>query len=373
MNWTEYEFLGITIAQYIVAFVMVLLGFVVKKVSDYILLHKLLARFKKTRFEFDHLLTEAVAKPLGYLFGLAGVAGACHFLLLGDEFAELRLVVFAILKILLVADIIWFLFRGVDVMVHYLSKLAGQTESKLDDQLVPLIRKALKVTIALVCSMWVVQLLGYSISSLLAGLGIGGLAVALALQDTLSNFFGSVCIFLDRPFRLGDWVKIGDAEGIVEEIGFRSTRIRTFPKTVVSIPNKTVANATIDNCSKMPKRRVMQTVGVTYETTADQMEEALAAIRAIVENDDGVDKEFIVVRFTEFADSSLDILAYYFTTGVTFAEHVEVKERINLAIMRALEALGLSIAFPTQTVYLDGEVARQLAGKSSEKTETTDR
>jgi MscS family membrane protein len=262
------------------------------------------------------------------------------------------------------ADVVWFLFRVVDVAVEYLGRLAKRTQSKLDDQLVPLVRKALKVTIGVVCGVWVVQLLGYSVSSLLAGLGIGGLAVALALQDSLANFFGSVFIFLDRPFAVGDTVKIGDVTGTVEQIGFRSTRIRTWPATLVSIPNKTVAESVVDNWSKMPKRRVFQTVGVTYETTAEQMEKAVAAIRRILESDEGVDQEFIVVRFSDFGASSLDIIVYYFTKAIAYADHLAMKERVNLAIMRAMQDLGLSIAFPTRTVYFEGDVARALAGRA---------
>ena len=144
----------------------------------------------------------------------------------------------------------------------------------------------------------------------------------------------------------------------METIGFRSTRIRTWPGTLLSIPNKTVAAATIDNWSKMPKRRVVQTIGVTYETTPDQMEEAVAGAREIVENDEGVDKEFIVVRFTDFAESSLSILLYYFTKATAFADHLVTKERINLAVMRMLKAMGLSIAFPTRTVYFEGQIAK---------------
>lgn len=363
-GWAASEFLGLRLWQYLVAFVLVLVGLVLKKLNDYVIGDKLLTRFKQTRFQFDNLLTEALYKPLGYLFLLAGVAAACLLLTLGgtETAATIRHVSLAVLKVFLALDLVWFLFRLVDVMVHYLAGLASRTESTLDDQLVPLVRKALKITIVLIGALWAMQLLGFNVTSLLAGLGIGGLAVALALQDTLANFFGSVFIFLDKPFRIGDWVKIGDVEGVVEEIGFRSTRIRSFPKTLVSMPNKTVAAATIDNCSMMPKRRVMQTVGVTYETRAHQMEQAVASIQRVLENDPGVDKEFIVVRFTEFGASSLDILLCYFTIAVPFAEHAQTRERINLAVMRELENLGLSIAFPTRTLYLEGDVARRLVG-----------
>jgi MscS family membrane protein len=185
--------------------------------------------------------------------------------------------------------------------------------------------------------------------------------VALALQDPLANFFGSIFLFLDRPFGVGDWIKMDNVEGIVEDIGFRSTRIRTWPKSLVSIPNKSVAAASIENWTKMPKRRVRDIVGVTYETTADEMEQAVAAIREIVMNDEGVDQEYIVIRFTDFGESSLNILVLYFTKAVAFADHAATKERVNLAIMRSLNKLGLSIAFPTQTVYFEGQIAKDMA------------
>jgi len=363
-NWARYDVLGVALWQFIAAFLFVLLGFVLKKVSDYVFKTKLVPLLRKTPYDFDHLSAEAASAPCGVLLFLLGLYGAFAVLPLPTE-PNVRGFVFGAMKVAVAADVIWFLFRVVDVAERYLVGLAARTESKLDDQLVPVIRKALKVTIGTIGFVWVVQLLGYSVSSLIAGLGIGGLAIALALQDTLGNFFGSVFIFLDRPFAVGDWVKVGDVEGIVEEIGFRSTRIRTWPATLVSMPNKSVAAAIIDNCSKMPKRRVMQSVGVTYETTADQMEAAVDGIRKIIEDDESVDKEFIVVQFTDFGDSSLDILLYYFTVATAFADHLATKQRINLAIMRMLDGMGLSIAFPTRTLYFEGQVAEGPAARLS--------
>src|SRR5690606_42111412 len=131
--------------------------------------------------------------------------------------------------------------------------------------IIPLLRKSLKIFIGVVGGLLLVQHVGYPITSLLGGLGIGGLAVALAAQDTLANVFGSVIIFTDKPFKVGDWVKIGDVIGDVESIGFRSTRIRTWPKTLVTIPNKIIANTQVENWSAMPKRRIRFTLPVTYE------------------------------------------------------------------------------------------------------------
>lgn len=360
-EWVRYEVFGTALWQFMAAFLIVLLGLVLKKVSDYVFGHRIIPALKGTRFDFDHLLTEALSKPFGCMILLGGLALAVWVLALPTDPTNVRRGAYGVVKVLLVADILWFLFRLVDVLAVYLTRLAGRTESELDDQLVPLVRKALKVTIGLLLAVWVVQLLGYSVSSVLAGMGIGGLAVALALQDTLGNFFGSIFIFMDRPFTIGDMVKIGDVEGTVERIGFRTTRIRTWPKTVVCIPNKTVAGATIDNLSKRPMRRVDQTVGLTYGTTAEAMERAVAAVAGILADDDGVDSETALVRFAEFGTSSLDIRLVYFTRAVDWVGQMETKERVNLAIMRAVADLGLSMAFPTQTVYLEGDVARAMA------------
>lgn len=363
--WVRYEFLGVAIWQFIAAFLLVLLGLVLRKVSDYVFEKRIIPTLQKTRFDIDHLLTGALAKPFGCVILLAALALAVWVLALPTEPTNVRAGAFGALKVLLVADVLWLLFRLVDVLATYLTRLAGRTESELDDQLVPLVRKALKVTIGLLLSVWVVQLLGYSVTSLLAGMGIGGLAVALALQDTLGNFFGSIFIFMDRPFTVGDMVRIGEVEGTVEQIGFRTTRLRTWPKTVVCIPNKTVAGAVIDNLSKRPIRRVDQTIGLTYETTAEAMEQAVAAIAGILAADDGVDDETAIVRFVEFGSSSLNIQMTYFTKAVDKPGYLATRERVNLAVMRAVGDLGLEIAFPTQTVYFEGDLARGMAGQKA--------
>ncbi len=362
-EWLQFKVLGVAVWQFVVSFFCILVGLVLKKISDFVFDRKLIPLLEKTPYNFDNLLGAAGSKPFGWLLLLLGFCGAFAVLPLPVS-PNVREFVNATLKVLVASDVIWFLFRIVDVAHHYLMKLSSRTDSKLDDQLVPVMRKALKVSIAVIGFVWVVQLLGYSVTGLLAGLGVGGLAVALALQDTLGNFFGSIVIFIDRPFSTGDWIKIGDIEGIVEQIGFRSTRIRTWPATLVSVPHKTVASATIDNWSSMPKRRVKQVVGVTYDTTADQMEKAVAGIRDVIENDDGVHKGFILVRFTEFGDSSLNVFVYYFTKSTEWDTHLATKERINLAIMRMLDGMGLSIAFPTTTVHIEGPPENRIGEES---------
>jgi len=361
-GWAKISILNIPAWKLFIVFIIILIGYIVKKISDFIFHRKLIPYFKNTKVSFDHFLLEAASKPVGYTLFLLFLSLALILLMYNPD-STLWLLTRTCIGMAFASILLWFLCRVVDVATHYLVQHAQKTDSKLDDQLSPLFSKALKVTIGIIYILWVIQEFGYNISALLAGLGIGGLAVALALQDTLANLFGSIFIILDRPFRVGDRIIVDDVDGVVEEVGFRSTRIRTLTKTLVSIPNKIVAAVKVDNVTCMPKRKVVQTIGLTYETSAEQMEQARTDIRKILKTDAGVDQEFIVVRFAEFGDSSLNITVIYFTVTADYEEYMSIKEHVNLEIMRAVDALGLSIAFPTRTLYLEGDIAKSMAGK----------
>ena len=196
--------------------------------------------------------------------------------------------------------------------------------------------------------------LGAHVETFLAGLGIGGLALALAAQDTIANMFGSFVVVLDQPFTVGDAVRIAGNEGTVEDIGLRSTRLRTAERTLIIVPNKTVASEAITNLSRMPQRRVEQTIGLTYDTTPEKMEAILGDLRALIPSDPDVHKGPVTVNFSQFSESSLDIKIVYYTASPDWQKHMDVRERVNLKIMRAVAARGLAFAFPTQTVIHQG-------------------
>ena len=187
----------------------------------------------------------------------------------------------------------------------------------------------------------------------------------MAAQDTIANLFGSVVVAVDQPFKVGEFVRIGGFEGTVEDIGLRSTKLRTGARTVIAIPNKTVAAEAVTNLTRMPQRRVDQTIGLTYDTTPEQMEVVLEDIRRILREDSGVHQELIVVNFANYGASSLDIQIVFFAADPNWAKHMELRERINLKIMKAVLARGLSFAFPTQTVVFDGPVAKKLAERKA--------
>jgi len=315
--------------------------------------HNIAAR---TATNLDNVLLEAAEKPAGWLLYTIGVLATLHTINPPEAIFPLMSLVDQIGRILSLAIGSWFLWRLIDGLSAHLSAKASQTESSLDDQLVPFISKTLKIFIVITAVLVIAQNMGYSISGLVASLGIGGIAVAMAARDTLANVFGSIMILMDRPFAIGDWIKAGDFEGVVEEIGFRSTRIRTFEQTLVNVPNSVLANMVIDNIDARSKRRIMMRIGLTYSTTTDQMQKAIEGIETILAQHPGVDQDFKLVKFDQFADSSLSIFLYYFSADKNWAAYLQVRQEVNVQIMQLLESMDLDFAFPTRTVHLQGNI-----------------
>ncbi len=353
----DQTFLDNSLWQYIGFFLALAATFVARVLIRHFLDGWLKKMSERTATELDDRLLAALRKPVLFVIIISGFYLALGILTLPTDPMDAPRFIHALFTSLLIVAAAWFLFSAVDVLDLYFKRFTEKTESKLDDQLAPIIRRILRIIVALLALVMIVQNLGYSVGSLLAGLGLGGLAFALAARDSIANMFGSVTIFTDRPFQVGDWIKAGGAEGTVEEVGFRSTRIRTFEKTLITIPNSNIANSAIENMNARNTRRVKITLGLTYDTTADQMEKALEVVREIVRGHPGVDQGYWLVYFTDFGASSLDIFVYYFSKSTVWAEYLEVRQDVNLKIMRKLTEMGLEFAFPSQTVYLKRESA----------------
>ncbi len=260
-----------------------------------------------------------------------------------------------------VAVLFWGLLRALNAVVDHLVERDTQRGLGLS-HFVPLIKKTLAVVFIVMAALTVAQRLGVQVGAFIAGLGIGGLAFALAAQETIANFFGSLVVVMDRPFRVGEFVRIAGSEGTVEDIGLRSTKLRTAARTLVVIPNKLVAAEAITNFSRMPQRRVDQTIGLTYATAPEQMEAILEDIRGILRGDPEVHPQTIAAYFAGYGESSLNIEIIYYAADPDWERHMKLRERVNLRIMRAVAARGLSFAFPTQTLHVEDDVARKLAG-----------
>jgi MscS family membrane protein len=312
----------------------------------------------KTRFHWDEMVIDAFEQPIMQLVLIVGLYIAIAILPLEHSLERFA---FQLCKGLSVLMFSWGLLRFSDVFTASFQESATLRNSALTG-FMPLIRKSLRIFIVLISVILVVDNLGYSVAGLITTLGLGGAAFAFAAKDTIANLYGSVALALDRPFKVGDWIAVGSSvDGTVESIGMRSTRVRTFPKTLLTIPNNYLANEIINNWSRMPKRRVKQFIGITYDASGDDMDAIVEDIREILRTDEGVEQSYMMVYFTDFGPSSLDIMVYYFSKTIVWAEYLEVRQRINTKIMRAVKARGLSIAFPTQTVYFEGEVARRMA------------
>ncbi len=350
--------LGISLLRLIIAFVILFLALLLKRVIAHLFTKIIFKAAQKTSTKMDDILLQQLNKPAEFLVVIIGLYIAIEILQLPKQPTDLDHLARNGLQVLLTFNLAWFSYNMVALVEHWLSYWAEATESALDDHLVPFVRKSLRVFIVFLAILFLVQNLGYSVSGLLASLGLGGLAVALAAKDSLSNIFGSLMILLDRPFTIGDWIKAGAMEGVIEDIGFRSTRIRTFSKTLITVPNSVLMNMSIDNFSQMPKRRIKLTVGVTYDTSPAQMRQAVAAIKQMLREHPAIHQDFFLVNFTDFGASSLDIMVYCFTTSTVWGEYLDAREDVCLKIMETLEELGLEVAFPSQTLYLhdmDGE------------------
>lgn len=343
---------GVSYWHYATAFFAVLGGFLLKGLTR-VFIRILNRATAKTDNRFDDVFVGAMEKPLGWAFVLLGIYTAVELLPFPEEPVNVARFMGAFIKGMSAILAIWFFIGLVDGVSEVLARKAEKTRSKLDDQLIPIVHRSLRIFLILLGGVMFLQNLGYSVGSLLAGLGIGGAALAFAAKDSLANVLGVLVIFLDRPFQIGDWIEVGDVEGTVEDIGLRVTRIRTFANSLITIPNSTFTASAINNWSAMKKRRIKMTVGVTYSTTADQMEELVQRIRRLIREDEAIHDDFFLVNFDAFGSSSLDVFIYCFTRTTNWGEFLEAKQQFMLAIMREVKEMGLSIAFPTRTVYME--------------------
>jgi MscS family membrane protein len=348
----EQTLFDIKYSQYALALLTVLVALVGKRLFAWLLTKLIEPLTRRTESALDDLLLECIRKPLELLVLVFGLFIAVQILQLPTEPTNVRDGAYALLRALITVACGWALFNMAGVFGKYLEALSAKTENDLDDHLLPFVRKSLRVIIVIIAGIMVIQNLGYSTSGLLASLGIGGMALALASKDALSNIFGSLMIIFDRPFRIGDQVIAGNMEGTVEEVGFRSTKIRTPARTLISVPNSIIANMPLDNVSRMPHRRIKLTLNLTYATTSAQLREVVSRLRTLLTTHPLVDPATVQVNFTDFGASSLDVLVTCFTIPTALGEHLDAREEVCLQIMDTIEGLGLKFALPSRAVYL---------------------
>jgi len=341
--------------QWLGIFLVILLGFACDRLTRFLLGLAVRRVLKSGRtFVREETLTRAV-RPVG--LALAALLWVALFPLIGLVGPALAVLRGAVHFFAVLAGT-WALWRIVDLVAEAVEWRAARTQTRVDDVLVPLLRKTVKVFIVVIGVIYGAESLNIEIAPLLASLGIGGLAFAFAAKDTIENFFGSVAVLLDRPFHVGDWVVIGNVEGIVEEVGFRSTRIRTFYNSQVTLPNASLVRATVDNYGRRKYRRWKCHIGVQYDTPPEKILAFREGIQELVRSHPYTRKDYYQVWLHQFSPSSLDVLLYVFFEVPDWSTELRERERLFLDILRLARSLGIEFAFPTQTIHLYREEAK---------------
>ena len=346
MSLFSQAFYGNTILQWLLAFGVILIFFLLSKTTYWFSKNILSKLTKKTKSKFDDILVDMLDEPLAFGIVTFGIWFGLGMLKFPNA---LNLMIDKAYRVILVLTIAWFISRVVDSLIkEYIRPLVKKTEGNLDDQLLPIIRKGFRLAIWIVAILIALNNAGYDVGAVLAGLGIGGLAFALAAQDTVANLFGSFTIFVDKPFMVNDRIVTNGFDGIVEEVGIRSTRIRTLEGRVVTISNAKIANSPILNISSEPSRKVSNTLGLTYDMDEAKIQKALEILNQIVDECEDVEDKRIV-GFDSFGDFALNItFIYYIKKNSSIAD---TKTKINLEVLKRFANEGIEMAFPTQTIY----------------------
>ncbi len=349
-GWLRHRTLVLQNWQWLGLLITIALGVILDRIAQWLARHAMrrwLRRFPEVSRRIDD--ADQRLRPLG--LALMAFVWWLGILLLGLP-EEVLLVLLVAVKLLASLAAVWTAWRLVDVVSALLAERAAATDNRMDDVLVPLVRRILKIFIAVAGVVFVADNLNIDITGLLAGLGLGGLAFALAAKDLVQNFFGSLTILMDRTFTIGDWIIVDDIEGTVEHLGFRSTRIRTFYNSLVTIPNSRFITAAVDNMGARRYRRYKQKFGLTYDTPPEKVEAFCEGLREIVRQHPYMRKDYFQIWFNDLGASALEILVYVFWETPDWTTELRERHRFLLDAMRLAHELGVEFAFPTQTIHL---------------------
>jgi MscS family membrane protein len=357
IGFLQVQVFGNPVWQYLASLIYIVLAFYVSKLLDFVIHGRLRKWAERTETKLDDLLLELVRGPvkiISFVILLHIGLRVFSWPAWGEIFISNGL------KITVACSLTYVALKGVDLLMGVWKQRVETTqEGMLDMHLFPIIQKALKIFVLIVSVLVTSQNLGMNVTGLLASLSIGGLAVGLAAQDTLSNLFGAVAIFADKPFRVGDRIQLDTIDGSVEAIGLRSTRVRNLDGFLVTVPNKTMANANIINISKRPNIKTVMNIGVTYDTTSAQVERAMRIIDEVYRPHPKTAD--LQISFNKFESSSLNIMVVHWWNSTDFKEYLAGFQLLNLELKRRFDAEQISFAFPSQTVYLRQDSQWRLA------------
>jgi MscS family membrane protein len=347
-EYFQHTIWGIPLANLIFAFLVFLFVLGLRHFFTYIVIAFLQNFAKRSKTYYDDRIISALKAPIRFSFII--VALHFFFLLIFKETPFIK----NVLNSLMLYTLFWAILAIAEALREIVYKATAKFNDDLSKEMGGFILALIKVLISGIGLAAILQVWGVNVTALIASLGLGGLAFALAAKDTASNLFGSLALLLDRSIRIGEWVKVGGVEGVVEDVGMRTTKIRSFGKALITVPNSIVANSPIENFSRRGIRRIKMHIGLTYSTNSTQLLEIKTRIEQMLKSHEGISKkDSLMVYFDNFGDSSLDIFIYTFTNTANWAKYLETREDINVKIMQIVEECGSSFAFPSQSIYVE--------------------
>ncbi|MDA8792162.1 mechanosensitive ion channel family protein [Bacteriovoracaceae bacterium] len=341
------NFYGNTLLEWSMAFGIIIVSFVLAKMV-YFFINRIGKKFtQKTKSRLDDIFIDMLEEPLVFSVVITGISFALRTLNLPELVESILLNAY---HALLIISLTWLVARLFSAVAdEYLAPLVKKSEGDLDDQLFPIVKKGIKLAVWVVGIIAALNNAGYDVGAIIAGLGIGGLAFALAAQDTVSNLFGGFTIFTDRPFTVNDRIQINGFDGTVVEVGIRSSRLKTLEGRIVTMPNKVFTNSPVVNVSSEENRKIVLNLGLTYDMNAEQIKKSISLLKEIISQNTSTEQNN-PIGFNSFGDFSLGIICiYYIKKG---SDILQTQTDINLKILEIFSAEGLDMAFPTQTVHI---------------------
>lgn len=338
------------ILQVLLLVLSIFIIWLLRRVLAWLILRPLRLLSRYTRNDIESIVTQAVVGPSRYLVVALGVSITTYVV---DFGADLNHFASQLVRTLVIIAIFHAIYNVVSLIAITPNSVLRFTGLVIEPRLLPFVRIVVQVVVFVMAIVIVLQEWGYNVTGIVASFGLVGLAFSLAAQDTISNMFGFTAIVSDNPFTVGDFIVTKDVEGHVEHVGVRSTRIRRLDQAYVTVPNNMLTNAAVFNWSRLKRRRVDFILGLTYQTTSQQMRMLLDRLRQMLKTRPHVDPDSVIVHFVRFGDSSLDIRIICYVAITDWAAWTAEQEQINLAIMEVVENLGLSIAFPSSSIYIE--------------------
>jgi MscS family membrane protein len=348
---TDTTYYGNTLWQYVLFSLALIGSFIIGKLVYLFLKNRLGAKAAKTDSQVDDDIIKIAQGPAVMIIVIIGLTIGLQFLNIpGNVYTLIN----SALSILISVAMIWFFMRLVDIIVDvFLARKAAKSESNLDDEILPVLKKALRILVIIFGILSIASNLGYDITALIALLGVVGIGVGFAMKDTFENLISGIIIYTDRPFKIGDRIKIDDnTYGDITDIGLRSSKIKNLDNNVIILPNTKLVNAKVENYARPTKKaKKLFNIGLVYGTSPKKMEEAISIIKKAIKGTDGVTKDEPLVTFKEFGDFSLKIICIYWIKDLKYT--LSAAHDINMKILKEFEKARIEMAFPTQTVYVE--------------------